>query len=311
MLTFRDDSVTAVILGIMQDAGLPHIGCTCARCTAAFNDPARVGYAACLAIVDTREGRNAELRGGGAEGRREKAKVYLIDATPDIKFQLNLLAGVLGTKPQQPTRLRQPDAVFLTHAHMGHIGGLPQLSKEAMFVHDLPLYATPPLCELIQQTRLWSPLVAELDFRPMSSGESVDLGDLGDGLRVTAVPVPHRDEWGVGTVAYRIQGPNQSLLYLPDIDSWDEWPEAEATLSSVDVALVDASFYSPDELGGRAPVAHPLVTDTISRYSHLADKLVLTHLNHTNVVLDEGGVAETAVRQAGFRIAKTGDQFIL
>ena len=305
MLTFREDAVTAVILGTMQDAGLPHIGCTCARCTAAFNDPARVAYAACLAIVDQR---NAELRGEGAEFRRERAKVYFVDATPDIKFQLNLLAGVLGTKPQQPTRLRQPDAVFLTHAHMGHIGGLPQLSKEAMFVHNLPLYATPPLCELIQQTRLWSPLVAELDFRPMAGGQSVDLGE---GLVITAVPVPHRDEWGVGTVAYRIQGLNQSLLYLPDIDSWDEWPEAEATLSSVDVALVDASFYSRDELGGRAPVAHPLVTDTIARFAHLAGKIVLTHLNHTNVVLDKGGVAETAVLQAGFRIAQTGDQFIL
>ena len=309
MLTFRDDSVTAVILGNMQDAGLPHAGCTCGRCTAAFQNPAREGYAACLAIVDTRgKKRNTEGHGRGTEFHGDKARVYLVDATPDIKFQLNLLAGVLGEHPQRTNRMRQPDAIFLTHAHMGHIGGLPQLSKEAMFVNGLPLYATPPLCGLIQQTKLWSPLVAELDFRPMPSGAAVTLGE---GLVVTAVPVPHRDEWGVGTVAYRIQGPNQSLLYLPDIDSWDEWPEAEATLSSVDVALVDASFYSRDELGGRAPVAHPLVTDTISRFAHLADKIVLTHLNHTNVVLDEGSAAETAVLQAGFSIAQTGDQFIL
>ena len=309
MLTFRDDSVTAVILGNMQDAGLPHAGCTCGRCTAAFQNPAREGYAACLAIVDTRgKKRNTEGHGRGTEFHGDKARVYLVDATPDIKFHLNLLAGVLGEHPQRTNRMRQPDAIFLTHAHMGHIGGLPQLSKEAMFVNGLPLYATPPLCGLIQQTKLWSPLVAELDFRPMPSGAAVTLGE---GLVVTAVPVPHRDEWGVGTVAYRIQGPNQSLLYLPDIDSWDEWPEAEATLSSVDVALVDASFYSRDELGGRAPVAHPLVTDTISRFAHLADRLVLTHLNHTNVVLDEGGGAETAVHQAGFRIAQIGDQFIL
>ena len=309
MLTFTDDAVTAVILGNMQDAGLPHAGCTCGRCTAAFQNPAREGYAACLAIVDTRgKKRNTEGHGRGTEFHGDKARVYLVDATPDIKFQLNLLAGVLGEHPQRTNRMRQPDAIFLTHAHMGHIGGLPQLSKEAMFVNGLPLYATPPLCGLIQQTKLWSPLVAELDFRPMPSGAAVTLGE---GLVVTAVPVPHRDEWGVGTVAYRIQGPNQSLLYLPDIDSWDEWPEAEATLSSVDVALVDASFYSRDELGGRAPVAHPLVTDTISRFAHLADRLVLTHLNHTNVVLDEGGGAETAVHQAGFRIAQTGDQFIL
>lgn len=308
MLTFSENSVTAVVLGNMQDAGLPHAGCTCARCAAAFEDPSRVQYAACLGIVDMRKKRDTELHGEDVERHREKARVYIIDATPDIKFQLNLLAKALGPHPQRANRLRQPDGIFLTHAHMGHIGGLPQLSKEAMFVQGLPIYATPPLCDLIGQTQLWSPLVAELDFRPIPGGTTVDLGE---GLTVTAVPVPHRDEWGVGTVAFRIQGPQKSLLYLPDIDAWDQWPEADATLSGVDVALVDASFYSPDELGGRAPVAHPLVTDTMTRFGHLADRLILTHLNHTNVVLAEGSAAETAVRRAGFRIAQTSAMFAL
>jgi pyrroloquinoline quinone biosynthesis protein B len=300
MLTFPPNEITAVILGSMQDAGLPHAGCTCPRCTAAFDNPARAEYAACLAIIDNR---NAEVH-----GERERGKVYLLDATPDIKFQLNLLAGVLGPHPERQNRLRQPDGIFLTHAHMGHIGGLPQLSKEAMFVHNLPIYAAPALCNLIKETKLWSPLLEELDFRPMPSGTTVDLGD---GLWITAVPVPHRDEWGVGTVAFKIEGPRNSLLYLPDIDSWEQWPQAEAMLNSVDVTLVDASFYSEDELGGRAPVAHPLVTDTMSRFAHLADKLILTHLNHTNVVLDAGSVAETAVLKAGFRIAQTGSMFTL
>ena len=201
MLTLRENSVTAVILGNMQDAGLPHAGCTCARCTAAFNDPSRVQYAACLGIVDLREKRDTELRREDTEFHRE-AKVYIIDATPDIKFQLNLLAGVLGPHPQRANRLRQPDGIFLTHAHMGHIGGLPQLSKEAMFVNNLPIYATPALCDLLHGTTLWSPLVAELDFRPMPSGATVDLGD---GLVVTAVPVPHRDGWGVGTFSCEIE----------------------------------------------------------------------------------------------------------
>lgn len=307
MLTFPPNSVTAVILGVMQDAGLPHAGCTCRRCTAAFDNPTRADYAACLAIVDSR---NAELRGEGAEGHKEKRenRVYLLDATPDIKFQLNLLAGALGGHEKRPFRLRQPDGIFLTHAHMGHIGGLPQLSKEAMFVHELPIYATPALCALIRETKLWSPLVQELDFVPMPGGATVTLAE---DLRITAVSVPHRDEWGVGTVAFKIEGPQNALLYLPDIDAWEQWAEVEAAISSVDVALVDASFYSRDELGGRAPVAHPLVTDTISRFAHLADKLILTHLNHTNAVLDAGGVAETAVLTAGFRIAHTGDMFIL
>ena len=42
-------SLFAVVLGEMQDGGLPHIGCRCPRCVSG-----RVGYAACLAIVDVR-----------------------------------------------------------------------------------------------------------------------------------------------------------------------------------------------------------------------------------------------------------------
>jgi pyrroloquinoline quinone biosynthesis protein B len=101
------------------------------------------------------------------------------------------------------------------------------------------------------------------------------------------------------------------LLYLPDIDAWQQWLDAEETLAGVDVALVDASFYSREELGGRAPVAHPLVTDTLQRFADLPCELILTHLNHTNPVLDEGSAAHTAVLTAGVSVAYTGQQFPL
>lgn len=287
------NQVTAVVLGTMQDGGLPHIGCRCPRCAAAFDDPARGGYAACLGLVDTR-------------GR--VTAVYLFDATPDIKYQLNLLAGVLGPDPQRPTRLRPPDGIFLTHAHLGHIGGLPQLGPEAMAVQQVPVYAGRGLGRLLLQNALWAPLVDNLRLVPLVAGQTLDLAA---DVQVTAVAVPHRDEWGVGTFAFRIQGPGRSLLYLPDIDDWAQWPEAEATLAGVDVALVDGSFYSPDELDGRAPVAHPLVPDTLHRFAHLPAQLVLTHLNHTNPVLDAGSEAHTAVTAAGAQIAFTGQMFVL
>ena len=38
-LVFAEGAVTAVILGIMQDGGLPHAGCSCVRCVAAFHEP--------------------------------------------------------------------------------------------------------------------------------------------------------------------------------------------------------------------------------------------------------------------------------
>ncbi len=304
MFRLPQNHVTAVVLGIMQDGGLPHAGCRCARCEGAFADPARAEYVACLGLVDNRE---------------KETAVYLFDATPDIKYQLNLLAGVLGGHPTRPEaaawpprrspyRLRQPDGIFLTHAHMGHIGGLPQLGPEAMAITQLPIYASRELGHMLLENALWQPLVDNLRIVPLVAGQTVDLAA---DVSVTAVPVPHRDEWGAGTFAFLIQGPERRLLYLPDIDDWAQWPEAEATLSSVDVALVDASFFSSDELGGRSPVAHPLIPDTLARFAHLPTQLVLTHLNHTNPLLDEGSAARTAVHQSSAHIAFTGQQFPL
>lgn len=289
----KESDVSAVILGTMQDGGLPHIGCNCSRCQAAYENPTLARYAASLALIDRRS---------------EHTAVWIIDATPDIKWQLAMLSAELGPDPLRNGRLRQPDGLFLTHAHMGHIGGIPQLGPEAMAVRDLPVYALPGLLSLLQGTTLWHPVYSNLRPEPLFPGKTLLLAP---GLTMTAIAVPHRDEWGIGTVAYRIEGPQRTLLYLPDIDAWDLWAEASANMEAVDVALVDASFYGPDELGGRAPVAHPLVPDTLACFATIPGELVLTHINHTNPILDDGTPEQQAVFQAGAHIAHLGLEFDL
>lgn len=278
----------AIVLGIMQDAGLPQAGCRCPHCAAVYSGRRQPEFAASLAIVDARV---------------QPASMWLIDASPDIRFQLHLLAGILGPDPQMPERIRQPDGLFLTHAHMGHSAGLVHLGPEAMNVQNLPLYASPGLCAVLQDTRLWQPLLANLVLTPLGPEQSLQLAD---GLSVSTVPVPHRDEVGGGTYAFRIQGPSRSLLYLPDIDGWTQWPAADSTLSAVDVALVDATFYSQDELGGRSPVAHPLVPETLTFWAGLSTQLILTHLNHTNPLVEEGSSARQVVARSEASVAYTG-----
>jgi pyrroloquinoline quinone biosynthesis protein B len=291
-LNLPPGQVSAVILGIMQDAGLPHIGCLCQHCLQALNnkDPQ---YAACLAVVDR---------------RGEETAVYLIDATPDIRHQLYLLHPYLGPNPERPNRFRQPDAIFLTHAHMGHTAGLAQLGPEGMAVKELSIFASPGLIRVLEHTALWQPLTANLRLNPLSAGQPVPLGP---NLALTPIPVPHRDELKTGTFAFHIQGPTRSLLYLPDIDKWELWPEAKETLSSVDIVLADASFYSTAEVGGRSIAVHPLVPETLAFFADLPCQLILTHLNHTNPLLDKDTVERERVETAEASVAYTRQLFFL
>jgi pyrroloquinoline quinone biosynthesis protein B len=55
-------------------------------------------------------------------------------------------------------------------------------------------------------------------------------------------------------------------------------------VSEVDVALLDGTFYSADELPGRdvAQIPHPLATDTAQRLASVVCEAHLIHLNHSN-----------------------------
>ena len=292
MIEHLESGCGVMVLGIMQDAGLPHIGCTCPRCAAAFAGKRQTEYAAALAVVDRRGGETA---------------VWLIDATPDIKFQLNLLAPLLP-HPVRPQRLRPPDGIFLTHAHLGHIGGLPQLGPEAMDAAPLPVYAPPALCRLLAEAAIWRPAVQRFNLTPLAAGETITLAP---DLTITPHPVPHRDEWQAGTYAYEIRGPGRSLFYLPDIDAWELWPEAADRFAAVDAVLLDGSFYNVDELHGRTPAAHPLISDTLNRFADLPTQLYFTHINHTNPILDKDSPQRQHLLAAGADVAFTGQTFVL
>ena len=176
-----------------------------------------------------------------------------------------------------------------------------------MGVQGLPIYTSLGLVTLLRETRLWQPLLKNTMLIPLSTTPLPLAAD----LHVTPIPVPHRDEWGIGTFAFHITGPDKSLFYLPDIDSWDPWARAEDYLAAADFSLVDATFYDEKELGERLPPAHPLVPLTVERYADLPCRLVLTHFNHTNPLLDADSPERQTVRDAGVEIAYTGQTFVL
>ena len=139
--------------------------------------------------------------------------------------------------------------------------GLLQLGREARLGAG-PLIGTERMASFLGSNGPWS-LLFDGGYAPPRSAARRDL-DLAEDLSVTAILVPHRDEF-TDTVAFLIRGLERSVLYLPDIDKWEKRDRAlEDVIASVDVALVDGTFYGPAELPGRdmSQVPHPFIVET-------------------------------------------------
>ena len=284
-----------LVLGTAQDGGLPQIGCTSECCAAARRDPARARRVTSLLLVDP------------ASGKR-----WLFDASPQLPAQVALAEGHGGPDNNATGRPPLFDGIFITHAHLGHYAGLAFLGREAYGSAPTPVHGTPRLLDYLAENGPWSLLVSagHLVPTPFTPGEALALTDE---LSVTPLLVPHRDEFS-DTVGFVIRGPGASLLYLPDIDKWGQWgTPVEEVIASVDHALLDGTFFGPDELPGRAmaEVPHPFIVESMGRFAALPAaeraKVCFTHLNHSNPVARSGSPEARAVAAAGFGVLEDGD----
>jgi pyrroloquinoline quinone biosynthesis protein B len=128
-------------------------------------------------------------------------------------------------------------------------------------------------------------------------------------LTVTPFRVPHRDEYSE-TVGYRIDGPNKSAVFIPDIDKWESWNiDIRDIIRDVDYALLDATFFADGELPGRdmSAIKHPFVSESMALFEDLTDeekaRVIFIHLNHSNPLLIEGSKERAIVEEQGFRVA--------
>jgi len=286
------------VLGTMQDGGLPHPGCTCIRCELALRDPEAKRYVTSIALV--------------VPGTRE---VFLFDATPDLGHQLVLLRDIhpapVGRVDRSPV-----DGVFLTHAHIGHYLGLAYFGYEALSSSNVRVFSTPRMADFLRHNGPWSQLV-DIDnilLEEIRPGDEIEIGPT---VTVEAFSAPHRDEYA-DTLGYILRGPRRSLVYLPDTDSWAAWSTPVADfLTDIDVALIDGTFFSADELPGRSveSIGHPLITTTMDLLGEWIGQseteVYFTHLNHSNAALDREGAARREIESRGFEVLDEGDRFDL
>jgi len=285
-----------LVLGTAQDAGIPQIGGRAAPDEAARRDPARRRLVTSLMLCDPASG-----------GR------WLVDASPDLREQIDRAAGQPPTRRIEGARPPLVDGIFVTHAHIGHYLGLAQLGREAYNAHEVPLHVSPAMAQFLRSNAPWDLLVKlrNVVLTPFTAGVPVALTPT---LSVTPVAVPHRAEY-TDTYAFLVKGPRRSLLYLPDIDKWERWDQKiENWIARVDVALLDGTFYGDGEIPGRAisEIPHPFIAESLARFAGLPAgeraKIVFTHLNHTNPAALPGTPERAAIEAAGMRVAVEGER---
>lgn len=286
-----------LVLGTAQDGGIPHIGCYCPNCRAARAIPELARQIASLAILDL------------------VAKNYfLIDASPDIRSQSDLAHRRLGLDISG--RKNVPHGILLTHAHIGHYTGLMFYGFEGLHADRLPVFVSTRMGHFLAENGPWSRLVDDKNIilRPLKPGESTALSSR---ILVQPFRVPHRDEFS-DTLGLRISGANKKAVYIPDIQGWEAWDHSVAAEAGrADIALLDGTFFSQEELPGRnlSKIGHPFIThsmdllrDTVRREK---TRVYFTHLNHTNQALDPEGEARERLREEGFALAEEGMEFFL
>jgi pyrroloquinoline quinone biosynthesis protein B len=190
------------------------------------------------------------------------------------------------------------------------------LGREVMGASSMPVYAMPGMKSFLQNNGPWEQLVSlnNITIRELKNGEAVKLTS---GLSITPFLVPHRDEY-TETVGYRIDGPEKSLIFIPDIDKWSKWKkDIRDEVTNVDYALLDGSFYANGEILNRdmSAIPHPFVTETMDLFNSTSttdkSKIYFIHLNHTNLALKVNSVAFKEVNDRGYRIAYEGQKLKL
>lgn len=269
-----------IVLGVAQDGGYPQAGCNRPDCVAAWKDPRKRHRVASIGIVDPDSGQR-----------------WIIDATPDFPSQLRTLEEVTPRRKDAPLL----DGILLTHAHIGHYLGLAHLGREVLGAKSVRVYAMPRMRAFLERNGPWEQLVRlnNIELRTLESEVA-----LNERIKVIPLVVPHRDEYSE-TVGFVIRGPSRAVLFLPDIDKWEKWSTPlESVLAEVDVAYVDGTFFTADELPGRdlKEIPHPLITETLARLANspLKSRVRFIHLNQSNPLLRE--------RRKGIAVARDGER---
>ena len=273
---------------------MPQWNCGCANCSAA-----RAGR---------QSGRTQSSVAVSADGERW----LLLNCSPDIAGQIERFP------PLQPRGLRGTpiDGMLLTDANVDHLGGLAVLRQSGD--HRFTIYATPTVADIARA----QPAFARF-FEPPHRWIPVEAGVPFDAEGLTVRPISvegttpgydGRRRVDGAVVAYEVRHSEDApVLFAPVFAAIGG--ELAAAIARAGVAFLDGSFYSDDELTASGMMAkhardlgHLPVVDTLAFLPTLPKhgRIVFTHVNNSNPMLDPDSEAAAEVRAAGAEIAYDG-----
>ena len=154
------------VLGTIQDGGFPQIDCNKACCQNQWLNPKKK-FVSSIAVVDESE-----------------KKQWIIDASPEIKFQTKLL--------KEKTNIKNIEGVFLTHAHIGHYTGLMYYGNEAAGSRDLKVYAMPKMKKFLEKNGPWNHLLKQRNIKLIKLSKNNTI-NISANLKIKPFLVPHRE----------------------------------------------------------------------------------------------------------------------
>ena len=284
LITFQAQSQTDYnikVLGVAQDGGIPHLGCSKTCCSTS----SVTRYVSSIMVSN-----------------QESKTSYIFDASPDLAKQLSFMKDKISENLK---------GIFLTHAHIGHYSGLMYLGRESFNSKNIPVYAMPRMKKFLETNGPWDQLVSLNNIKINSIVNEREI-IVEKELIVKPIEVPHRDEYSE-TVGYLIKGPNKSAIYIPDIDKWYKWDKSIVDLiNSVDYAFIDATFYDEKEINYRdiSEIPHPFVIESMKLFERFSreekSKIYFIHLNHTNPLLDSNSSEYKNLISKGYNVAQEG-----
>ncbi|MBT3357312.1 MAG: hypothetical protein HN534_00325 [Euryarchaeota archaeon] len=289
--------VTLTLLGTAQDAGLPQAGCGCERCALAHADSSKIRFPVSLGIR-------------GLDGSN-----HLIEVTRRLPSQLSEWSLSLGEKVSII-----PDSVTFTHLHLGHIEGIGQFGKPVMAMKDLPIYSTRKNIDYLEKRIDFKLMVDDGNFNPIGIEFNQPFKPTEEcGFTLELIEIPHRNECG-DTAGIIIRGIHNSLLYLPDHDTWGETLIKTNSKNireffekiQINEAWIDGTFWNGEELSNRdmSKIPHPTIEESLMRLQKKESndiKVKFIHFNHTNPVCDERSEERKQIESMGWGVGQRGD----